>query len=326
MQWWYDFVNWLNSDEGWRVITSAVIPAAAILVAGVVAAMIGRGNTKRILARHDREVRAAAITAVVSSATKAARWNALAAPEQLHADHVFLEADTRLRLLGVPGADLAADWSRHMIEQIKSNAVSFSFQAEQLLLELRRRLFDWQAKPSRAKKLFKADLESWEYEASLDDQDLVAQQHAWAAQQAAAQVPAVAAAAPAAPASAADTLGADILGSDAAETSAPANTPAQTSIRDLGFDEAEQAAPATIPAPLGAVPLAGEPAQGRPEPERPATTPPVSALPMTMPEPVIAPTQPATIQAPPTGPIVVHRDDERQEGEHPHTDTEGPSR
>lgn len=326
MQWWYDFVNWLNSDEGWRIVTSAVIPAAAILVAGIVAAMIGRGNTKRILARHDREVRAAAITAVVSSATKAARWNALAAAEQLHADHLFLEADTRLRLLGVPGADLAVDWSRHMIGQIKSNAVSFSFQAEQLLLELRRRLFDWQAKPSRAKKLFKADLESWEYEASLDDQDLVAQQHAWAAQQAAAQVPTVATAAPVAPASGADALGADILGADAAEESTPASTPAQTSIRDLGFDEPEQAAPATIPPPLGAAPLAGEPAQGRPEPVRPATTLPASALPMTMPEPVIAPPQPAATQGPPTDPTVVHRGDGQQESEHPSTDAERPSR
>ncbi|MEO7124333.1 MAG: hypothetical protein ABI400_14725, partial [Lacisediminihabitans sp.] len=50
----------------------------------------------------------------------------------------------------------------------------------------RDRLIEWQARPSRAKKLFKNDVDSWAYESSLSDQDLVHQQKAWSAQQAAA--------------------------------------------------------------------------------------------------------------------------------------------
>ena len=82
----------------------------------------------------------------------------------------------------VTGASLASDWCAHEIAMMKKNAVSFSFQAEQSLLEFRNRLIEWHERPSRAKKLFKNDLDSWAYDTSLADQELVAQQQAWAAQ------------------------------------------------------------------------------------------------------------------------------------------------
>jgi hypothetical protein len=182
MQWWNDFVDWLSSDDGWRVIATVIVPFVAILVAGLVAAAIGRGSTKRVLSLNERQHRAAAVTAMIGAARRAAVWNTLSDSEQRHADHSALEADVRLRLLSVTGANLASDWCAHEIAMMKKNAVSFSFQAEQSLLEFRNRLIEWHERPSRAKKLFKNDLDSWAYDTSLADQELVAQQQAWAAQ------------------------------------------------------------------------------------------------------------------------------------------------
>jgi hypothetical protein len=187
MQWWNDFVGWLYSDEGWRVISTVVAPFLAIVVAGLVAAGIGRASTSRVLTLNERQQRAAAVTAMIGAARRAAVWNTLSDSEQRHADHSALESDVRLRLLSVTGAGLASDWCAHEIAMMKKNAVSFSFQAEQSMLEFRNRLIDWHAKPSRAKKLFKNDLDSWAYDTSLADHDLVAQQQAWAAQQSASQ-------------------------------------------------------------------------------------------------------------------------------------------
>ena len=182
MQWWNDFVDWLSSDDGWRVVATVIVPFVAIMVAGLVAAAIGRGSTKRVLALNERQYRAAAVTAMIGAARRAAVWNTLSDAEQRHANHSALESDVRLRLLSVTGASLASDWCAHEIAMMKKNAVSFSFQAEQSLLEFRNRLIEWHERPSRAKKLFKNDLDSWAYDTSLADQELVAQQQAWAAQ------------------------------------------------------------------------------------------------------------------------------------------------
>lgn len=182
MQWWNDFVDWLSSDDGWRVVATVIVPFVAIMVAGLVAAAIGRGSTKRVLALNERQHRAAAVTAMIGAARRAAVWNTLSDAEQRHANHSALESDVRLRLLAVTGASLASDWCAHEIAMMKKNAVSFSFQAEQSLLEFRNRLIEWHERPSRAKKLFKNDLDSWAYDTSLADQELVAQQQAWAAQ------------------------------------------------------------------------------------------------------------------------------------------------
>lgn len=186
MQWWDNFVNWFYSDAGSHVFATAIVPGVAILVAGIIAALIGRGSTKRIVNLHDRAERVAAVTAMISAARRAANWNALSVPEQQQADHIALECDVRIRLLPLAGSHMAAEWATHELQELKKNAVSFSFQASQSLQEFKNRLIDWQNRPSRAKKLFKSDLDSWAYETSLNDQDLIAQQNAWEAQQSAA--------------------------------------------------------------------------------------------------------------------------------------------
>jgi hypothetical protein len=184
MQWWTNFVDWFSSDDGWRITSGAIIPFVAIVVAGVIAAGIGRASTRRVLAVSDRDHRAAAVTALLTAARRASVWNTLSAPEQRQADQVASEADIRLRLLSIPGAGLASEWTTHEIAEMKKDSISFSFQAEQTLLVVRERLIEWQAKPGRAKKLFKNDLDSWAYESSLSDKELIHQQQAWAAQEA----------------------------------------------------------------------------------------------------------------------------------------------
>lgn len=184
MQLWTNFLDWLATDDGWRITSGAIIPFVAILLAGIIAAAIGRGSAKRVIGLSDRDIRFSAVSALVSAARKAAVWNSLPAPEQHHVEHLIGEADTRLRLLSTPGAALAADWAAHEIFDMKKNAVSFSFQAEQSLAVFRDRLIEWQAHPSRAKRLFKNDLEAWAYADSPSDRELVNRQQAWASQQA----------------------------------------------------------------------------------------------------------------------------------------------
>jgi hypothetical protein len=187
MQWWNDFVEWLGSDEGWTVLSTVVIPFVAIVVAGIVAAAIGRNSMRRMIALNDRERRTAAVTALIGAARRASKWNTLSVPEQQHAEHLAHEADVSIRLLPLNGTAMTADWAAHEITQMKKNAVSFSFQAEQSLVDFRDRLVEWQAKPSRAKKLFKNDLDAWAYESSQSDQELVQQQQQWAKQQVASE-------------------------------------------------------------------------------------------------------------------------------------------
>jgi hypothetical protein len=180
---WNDFVAWFYSDAGGRVISGAIVPFVAIVLAAIIAAGIGRGSSKRIVAMSDRQARASAVTALVTAARTASVWNTVPVTEQTHFERLISEADIHLRLLPVPGSGLAADWAAHEIADLQKSAVSFSFQAEQTLFTFRERLIEWQAHPHRAKRLFKNDLDAWAYDSSLADQDLAAQQRAWAAQQ-----------------------------------------------------------------------------------------------------------------------------------------------
>lgn len=186
MQWWNDLVEWLSSDNGWRVVTDAVIPFVAIVVAGVVAALIGRASTRRVVSSHEDEAKAAAVAALVSAARKGAVHSSLGVEERAYADHLGHEADVRLRLLPATGSTLAADWAAHELAEIKRNSASFSFQSEQTLGELRDRLVEWQNRPGRAKKLFRDDLARWKYEEADVDRDTAAKQKAWEAEQRAA--------------------------------------------------------------------------------------------------------------------------------------------
>ncbi|MCU1508209.1 MAG: hypothetical protein JWQ12_474 [Glaciihabitans sp.] len=183
MQWWNDFLTWLQSDAGWRIISTAVIPFVAIVVAGIVAAAIGRGSSRRILSYQDREVKAAALMALIGAGRKATVWSSLGADEKQHVDNQISEAELRVRLLPLAGANAAADWSAHELNAMKKNSASFSFQAEQTFLDYRDRLLHWQNKPKQARKLFAVDLAQWQYDddsANAVDGTLVDRQREWA--------------------------------------------------------------------------------------------------------------------------------------------------
>jgi len=183
MDWWNELTDWTSSDNGWRVLSGVIIPFVAIVVAGVIAALIGRGATKRVVSLHERESRCAAVAAVVSAARKAARWGSLGHDERAYADHLAEDADLRLRMLPVSGAPLAADWAQHEIADIKKNSSTFTSQAGQSLGELQDRMLEWQARPNRARKLFKSDLERWKFDSPDPDAELIARQQDWNADQ-----------------------------------------------------------------------------------------------------------------------------------------------
>lgn len=179
MVWWNDIQAWFISATGSKIFLDAILPFLAIVVAGVVAGLIGRGFALRVVEQKDREHTGAAVIALIMVGRRAAIWSSLGADEKQHIDSLMSEADIKVRLLPVNGSNLAAEWAAHELGAMKKNSASFSFQAEQSLIEYRDRLLNWQAKPRRARKLFASDLDQWRYD---DDSQssLVAQQQAWA--------------------------------------------------------------------------------------------------------------------------------------------------
>ncbi|MCU1550788.1 MAG: hypothetical protein JWR36_1348 [Glaciihabitans sp.] len=198
MQWWNDFVDWVNSGAGWRVFSSAILPFVAIIVAAFLAAWIGRASARRVLDLQDRELKAAAIMALIGAGRKAAVWSSLGLDEKQHIDSLISEADIRVRLLPVNGANAAADWATHELTSMKKNSATFSFQADQTFFDYRDRLLEWQNKPKRARKLFAYDLEQWRYEDDVPERTPVADQE-WTSDSAAKTATLAAAAPPVAP-------------------------------------------------------------------------------------------------------------------------------
>lgn len=182
-EWWNEWMRWFASAEGRAFITGALLPFLAILAGGVVAGLIARGSIRRLLSQHDRQHKAAAVAALLGAARRIANWNALSASEQSLVEQQAAEAEVRVRLLPSTGAESAADWAGHYLSAIRRNSAGYSFQAEQDYVQLRDGLIEWEKHPRRARKLFGQDLAAWKYEASAEDDALVARQREWASQQ-----------------------------------------------------------------------------------------------------------------------------------------------
>jgi hypothetical protein len=197
MQWWNDFVTWLSATRNQPVIFSAIVLIVAIIVASVLAAWIARGAIKRLLAQHDRELKAAAIGTIVDAATEASVWNSLSPQEQVLNDRAVGMADIQVRLLPIKGSSIAADWAAHQLAELKRTSATFGYQLEPALVEFRDRLIEWQNKPSRARKIFQGDLDRWKTQVTSSEKNLLAEQDAWVAQQHHDQFSAPPAAAPA---------------------------------------------------------------------------------------------------------------------------------
>ena len=165
------------------MIFSAIVLIVAIIVASLLAAWIARGAIARLLAQHDRELRAAAIGSIVDAATEASVWNSLTPQEQVMNDRAVGMADIQIRLLPIKGSSIAADWAAHQLAELKRTSATFGYQLEPALVEFRDRLIGWQNKPSRARKIFQGDLERWKAQNSSTEKNLLAEQDAWVAQQ-----------------------------------------------------------------------------------------------------------------------------------------------
>ncbi len=281
MQWWNDFVSWVTSDTGWRVISTAIVPFVAIVVAGVVAAAIGRGSARRTIEQHDREHKASAVATLIGAGRKAAVWSSLSAPEKDHYENLASEAEVKVRLLPVSGSSLAADWAAHQLAEMKRNSASFSFQADQTLEEFRDRLIEWQHRPGRAKKLFRMDLERWRYDQPEVGDPLVAQQREWATAHAADAQPASRAAAPASVSTATVAM-APPASSTPSPSGSSAPSPSTTSP-----SPSSSSSPAAAPPHADDAARAGDDAQ-RAEREHAATTTMTAPSPFEAPAPVAA--------------------------------------
>lgn len=183
MEWWNGFVRWLTSTGGEYVVSQLVLPALAIIVAGLLAAWIARSSIKRLLAKHDRELKISAIASLIDAAEQASVWNSLTPQEQILSDRATGQADIQVRLLPIKGADVAANWAAHALAEMKRNSATFGYVVEPAVFEFRDRLIEWQQKPGRAKRVFQSDLERWAVEDSSTERELLAQQDAWVAQQ-----------------------------------------------------------------------------------------------------------------------------------------------
>lgn len=183
MQWWNDFVDWLNSSAAQPAVFNAAVLAIAVVLSGLIAAWIARGAIRGLLSRTDRQQKASAIAALVDAATEASVWNSLTPAEQVLSDRAVGQADILVRLLPIRGAGIAATWAGHQLAEMKRASATFGYQLDPAIAEFRDRLIEWQNKPGRARKIFQGDLERWRFEGTDTDRTLLAQQDAWVAQQ-----------------------------------------------------------------------------------------------------------------------------------------------
>ncbi|GAA2461056.1 hypothetical protein [Agromyces soli] len=183
MQWWTDLISWLDSSASRPAIFSAAVLFLAVLAAGLLAAWIASGAVKRVVAQRDRELKTAAIAALVDAATEASVWNSLTPQEQVLADRAVGQADILVRTLPIRGADVAANWSAHQLHELKRASATFGYQLDPAVAEFRDRLLEWQRRPSRTKRQFQSDLDRWRTQRQEPEQTMLDDQDAWVATQ-----------------------------------------------------------------------------------------------------------------------------------------------
>ena len=147
---WADIAAWFQSPGGARVLQTAIVPALAILVAGVLAALIARAAMRAVLQRADREQAATAVAGLVEAARTAADADG-SRGDRRRAARLRTEADVRVRLLPLKGAERAADWAGARTEELLNGSAR-----EDAVPAMRDALIAWVASPKRARRLFPA--------------------------------------------------------------------------------------------------------------------------------------------------------------------------
>ncbi|MGT2426720.1 hypothetical protein [Amnibacterium kyonggiense] len=146
-----DLVAWLQSPGGARVLQTAIIPALAILVAGVLAALIARSAVRATIRRAERAEAVSTVAGLVAAAraTVDAEGDLVS---RRRAARLRAEADVRTRLLPLDGAETAADWAAERIDAIEPRVDGSRTEAQ--LADLRDALVQWVQRPGRAKRVF----------------------------------------------------------------------------------------------------------------------------------------------------------------------------
>lgn len=154
---WTDLVAWFQSAAGMRLLDGAIVPFIAIVVAGLVAGLVARGAVRGLVLRAQRDTAATAVIAVAEAARRAAATESRSAADRLADDEFTAQAALRLRLLPLPGADLAADWTTAAIDELRTS-VAGGGAADRLsgadLDGIRDRLVRWLRAPKQARRLF----------------------------------------------------------------------------------------------------------------------------------------------------------------------------
>ena len=183
MQWFNDFSDWLFSASARPAIFTAALLVVVIVVSGLLSAWVARASVRALIEQRDREIKGAAIAALIDAATEASVWNSLTPQEQILADRAVGEADIRVRMLPIRGAAVAADWAAHQLHELKRASATFGYELEPAVLEFRDRLIDWQRRPGRARRTFQSDLARFKVMNSTSETKLQADQDAWVAEQ-----------------------------------------------------------------------------------------------------------------------------------------------
>ena len=183
MQWLNEFAEWFASTGARPVLFGAAVIVVAMIVSALLAAWIARGAVSRLVTQQDRAMRATAIATLVDAATEASVWNSLTPGEQVLADRAVGQADIQVRMLPLRGSAIAADWASHQLAEMKRTSATFGYQLEPIVHEFRDRLLEWQKKPSRARRVFQADLERWRAQVTESEKSLAAAQDSWVATQ-----------------------------------------------------------------------------------------------------------------------------------------------
>ncbi|GMA28587.1 hypothetical protein [Arenivirga flava] len=183
MQWWSDFLDWASTGEGLRTLAQTALPFLAIVLAGIIAAVIGRAAIRHSLGLAEQELTRGVLAAVIGAGRQYAVWDTLTTAEQQYAAIAAAEAEVRLRMLPRVGAEAAADWALHELEELKRNSIDFGRSSEAGFAEFRDRLVEWHFRPRKARKLFLQDLERWRFERSEENDKAADQQRKWQQEQ-----------------------------------------------------------------------------------------------------------------------------------------------
>ncbi|NQX27610.1 hypothetical protein HQQ81_09675 [Microbacteriaceae bacterium VKM Ac-2854] len=163
MQWWNEFVTWLQTIDGHRSIFLGAVVLVSVVIGVLVTAAVVRGSIKRLIAQQQRELKNNVVATLVDAAAEAASWKTLPAAVQVQSDRASAQAETLLRLLPVKGAGIAANWAAHELDALKRSSSTEIGATPASITDFRDRLIEWRNKPARAKKGFITDLERWSY-------------------------------------------------------------------------------------------------------------------------------------------------------------------